>query len=94
VGLLEFRRNSAGDVDGLSWQYDRWEKESWFGKDSERVHSPEYVTKTTPKAATHLIGEEAEKSAVKKITDDATGKADQTGRTPWWRNWLKRFFGP
>jgi CubicO group peptidase (beta-lactamase class C family) len=93
VGLLEFRRNSAGDVDGLSWQYDQWEKEAWFGKDSERIHSPEYVTKTAPKTATHLIEEEAEKSAVKKITDDAAGKTDQTGRTSWLGDWFKRFFG-
>jgi hypothetical protein len=61
VGLLEFRRNCAGDVDGLSWQYDRWEKEAWFGKASSRINSPEHVTTTTPKTA--RMEEEAAEAA-------------------------------
>lgn len=94
VGLLEFGRNSAGDVDGLSWQYDRWEKQAWFGKDSSRIYSPEYVTMATPKTAMQLIEEATETSAMKKITDAAAGNSDQTGRNPWLRDWLKKLLGP
>jgi hypothetical protein len=99
VGLLEFRRNCAGDVDGLRWQYDQWEKEAWFGKASSRIHSPEHVTTTTPKTATmeeveeeeEEEEEEAEASVVKKIADAAGGKTDQTGTTLGW-DWLKKLF--
>jgi CubicO group peptidase (beta-lactamase class C family) len=61
VGLLEFRRNSAGDVDGLSWQYDQWDKEAWFCKKTREIRSPGDVTKMTRPADIARRSKEEEK---------------------------------
>lgn len=35
VGLLYFRRDETGEIDGLTWRWDRWEEPTFFKKDGK-----------------------------------------------------------
>lgn len=94
VGLLEFRRNSVGDVDGLSWQYDEWDKEAWFCKTMRGIELPEDVKTMTPTAdiARRSEEEEEEIGVEKEVSNGVGDRRENTGQTAGWWALFKWFW--